>query len=114
MVTYTAHLPFPVGIPNELGHTLLLSAPFKDEGVTEYFGTRPYVRIRVYDTVERGLPMLQKGTHAAIEHFYGVQLYGDPCEIPLFILGCTHTAVMPRKPRSILGPSGPCGSTPVG
>lgn len=78
VVTFTAHLPFPVGIPNELGHAILLSIPFKDASATEYFGLRPFVRIRVFDTVEQGLPMWQKGTHAAIEHFYGVQSDGDP------------------------------------
>ena len=32
----------------------------------------------MFDTLERGLPMWQKGTHAAIEHFYGVKHPGDP------------------------------------
>jgi hypothetical protein len=78
VVTFTAHLPFPVGIPNELGHTILPSAPFKDANATEYFGPRPFVNIRVFEVVEQGLPMWQKGTHAAIEHFYGIQLDGNP------------------------------------
>lgn len=78
VVTYTAHLPFPIGVPTELGHVLFLGTPFKDTNATSSFGDRPFVNIRVFDTVERGLPMWQKGTHAAIEHFYGEQPDGDP------------------------------------
>jgi hypothetical protein len=37
-----------------------------------------YVRIRVFEVVQKGLPIWQKGTHSAVEHFYGVQLAGDP------------------------------------
>jgi hypothetical protein len=77
VITYTAHLPFPIGIPTELGHALVLNAPYKDPSSTEYFRAMPFLRIRVFDTEGRGLPMWQKGTHAAIEHFYGVRLHGD-------------------------------------
>lgn len=78
LATYTAHLPFPVGVPTELGHILFLGTPFKDANDAGIFGDRPFVRIQVFDTLERGLPMWQKGTHAAIEHFYGVKHPGDP------------------------------------
>lgn len=78
VATYTAHLPFPVGVPTELGHILFLSTPFKDANDAGIFENKPFVRIRVLDTVERGLPVWQKGTHAAIEHFYGVKPDGDP------------------------------------
>jgi hypothetical protein len=78
VATYTAHLPFPVGIPSELGHLLFLDIPFKNADAAEYFGNRPFVNIRVFDTVERGLPVWQKGTHAAIKQFYGVELPGNP------------------------------------
>ena len=77
IITFTAHLPFPVGIPSELGHVLFLSTPFKDESAAEYFKHRPFVRIRAFDTVEQGLPIWRKETHAAIKHFYGVQLAGS-------------------------------------
>jgi hypothetical protein len=74
VVTFTAHLPFPVGVPQDLGHVLLLGQPFKDASAAEVFGPRPWVKVRVFDTVEQGLPMWRKGTHAALNHFYGVQL----------------------------------------
>jgi hypothetical protein len=77
VVTFTAHLPFPVGIPNELGHTIFLGSPFKDPADTTHFGPRPFVNIRVFEVVEQGLPVWQQGTHSAIEHFYGASLDGD-------------------------------------
>src|SRR5947209_4832610 len=77
VVTFTAHLPFPVGVPNELGHTIFLSSPFKDASAATYFGTNPFVNIRVFEVVEQGLPVWQRGTHAAIEHFYGASLDGE-------------------------------------
>lgn len=77
IVTFTAHLPFPVGVPNELGHGIMFSS-FTDAEAVDNFGPTSYVRIRVFEVVQKGLPMWQKGTHGAIEHFYGVQLTGDP------------------------------------
>ena len=61
VVTFTAHLPFPVGIPNELGHSIFLSSPFKDASATTYFGPRPFVNIRVFEVAECGLPVWRKG-----------------------------------------------------
>jgi hypothetical protein len=78
IATFTAHLPFPVGVPNELGHTIAWEIPFKEDSATQHFGERPFVNIRVFELTESGLPMLRKGTHAAIENFYGVQLEEDP------------------------------------
>jgi hypothetical protein len=78
LVTFTAHLPFPVGIPNDLGHTISFDAPFRDPAATAQFGERPFVNIRVFEIAESGLPSWRKGTHAAIEWFYGVRLDDDP------------------------------------
>jgi hypothetical protein len=78
IATYTAHLPFPVCIPNELGHILRLGIPFKDPDDADHFGQQPFVNIRVFDTVEHGLPVWTKGTHSAIRHFYGAELHGSP------------------------------------
>jgi hypothetical protein len=67
-------------VPSELGHILFLGTPFKDANAAKVFGDRPFVRIRVFDTAERGLPMWHKGTYAAIEHFYKVQQDDNPEE----------------------------------
>ena len=37
VVTFTAHLPFPVGIPNDLGHIISFDARFKDQEVRAQF-----------------------------------------------------------------------------
>lgn len=78
IITFTAHLPFPVGIPNDLGHCIWLGAPFKTEAEAAEFKSPPFVNIRVFEIAESGLPAWRKGTHAAIEKLYGVPLEGDP------------------------------------
>jgi len=80
IVTFTAHLPFPVGIPNDLGHTIFFDIPFKEDAAIAQFGTKPFVNIRVFELAESGLPAWQKGTYAAIEKLYGVRLEGNPEE----------------------------------
>jgi hypothetical protein len=49
VATFTAHLPFPVGIPNKLGHSISWNFPFKEEAAKESFGERPFVNIRVFE-----------------------------------------------------------------
>jgi hypothetical protein len=73
VVTFTAQLPFPVGIPNPLGHRIFLDSPFKDDSAAAIFGI-PYVDIRVFELAEPGLPVWRKGTDAALKHFYDFQL----------------------------------------
>jgi Apea-like HEPN len=80
VVTFTAHLPFPVGIPNDLGHTIWFDVPFKDDVAKTYFQAGPFVNVRVFEVTESRLPAWKKGTHAAIEEFYGVRLEDDPDE----------------------------------
>jgi hypothetical protein len=76
LVTFTAHLPFPVGIPNELGHTIVFGDPFESpEYVVAY--KMPFVNIRVFDLPRSGLPLWQEGTHAALKYFYGYDLGSD-------------------------------------
>lgn len=77
VVTFTAHLPFPIGIPNVLGHTIWLSHPFKDNAYSEAY-KRPFVNIRVFDLPESGLPVWRHGTHQALKYFYGFDLDDDP------------------------------------
>jgi hypothetical protein len=77
IVTFTAHLPFPIGVPNYIGHGIT-SGPFTNAEAVRSFGPISHVKIRVFEVVRKGLPMWQEGTHGAIEHFYGVQLAGDP------------------------------------
>lgn len=77
IVTFTAHLPFPVGIPNHLGHTIWLGLPFVDSAATTTFG-RPFINIRLFEIAESGLRTWRTGTHAAIKRFYGAELDDDP------------------------------------
>jgi len=74
VVTFTAHLPFPVSIPNELGHIISFNAPFKDQEARAHFGNQPFVRIRVFDSTESRLFSFMQGFERVIQNFYGVQL----------------------------------------
>ena len=69
VITFTAHLPFPVGIPNDVGHSIWLSHAFVDERYRTTF-PRPFVNIRVFDLPQSGLPVWQQGTNEALKHFY--------------------------------------------
>lgn len=57
VATFTAHLPFPICIPNELGHAIVYGIPFIDEAAKAEFGPWPHVRIRVFEVAESGLLM---------------------------------------------------------
>ncbi len=78
VITFTARIPFPIFIPNELGHQIRFDIPYKEDWAEGEFGIGPFVNIRVFDLVESGLPLWQRGTHEAIESFYGVQLDSEP------------------------------------
>lgn len=76
VATFTAHLPFPIGIPNDLGHTIWLAHPFVHEEYRAAY-QRPFVNIRVFDLPQSGLPAWQKGTHEAIKYFYNFNMEDD-------------------------------------
>lgn len=78
MVTFTAHLPFPVGIPNPLGHMIWSPARFVSPEYERAYGERSFVNIRVFDRTESGMPMWKEGTFEALQHFYGRTPDGDP------------------------------------
>jgi hypothetical protein len=75
--TFTAHLPFPLGIPDQLGHTLALGEPYADPADAALFGPNITVNIRVFTMETRGLPLWPTGTHEALKRFYGYDLEGD-------------------------------------
>jgi hypothetical protein len=79
IITFTAHLPFPVGIPNELGHGIWLRQPFESADYATAY-KRPFVSIRVFDQPHSGLPVWQKGTHDALKRFYNFDLEEDPAK----------------------------------
>lgn len=66
-----------MGIPNDLGHSIWLRAPFADPTAEAAFA-RPFINIRLFEIAESGLPTWRTGTHAAIKKFYGVDLDHDP------------------------------------
>lgn len=75
LYTFTAHLPFLLGIPDELGHTIRLHIPFADPEAQEVFGEYPFVNIRVFTAKEPGLPMWAAGAGQALMNFYGHELH---------------------------------------
>jgi len=76
--TFTAHLPFPLGIPNELGHTLAVGESYADPTDAALFGPHITVTIRVFTLETRGLPLWPTGTHEALKRFYDYDLEGAP------------------------------------
>jgi Apea-like HEPN len=76
--TFTAHLSFVLGIPDGLGHSLWLHAPWADAADAARFGERPFINIRVFTAMTPGLPAWPSGTHRALKRFYGYQLEADP------------------------------------
>ena len=79
VVTFTARLPFPIGVPNQLGHTIWLAQPFLDGEYTAAY-QRPFVNIRVFDLPQSGLRTWAQGTHEALKYFYDFDLEDDASE----------------------------------
>lgn len=78
VVTLTAHLPFLLGIPDHLGHTMFLHMSYVDPADTARYGENVAINIRVFTITTRGLPLWSPGTHEALKRFYGFELEGDP------------------------------------
>jgi hypothetical protein len=78
--TFTAPLPFPLGIADNIGHTIRLHESYADPADTELFGPLPKIDIRVFTFEEDGLQMWPAGTNEALRHFYGHELRADPDE----------------------------------
>lgn len=76
VVTFTAHLPFPVGIPNDLGHSIGFPQQFVDPEYVAAYG-RPFVNIRLFDLPQSGLPSWGSGTHDALKRFYCYEFDAD-------------------------------------
>jgi hypothetical protein len=75
--TFAAHLPFPLGIPDHLGHTILLNDRYADPSDVSLYGDQLQVRIRVFTLELRGLPLWPPGTHDALKRFYNYDLEAD-------------------------------------
>jgi hypothetical protein len=78
LYTFTARLPFVLGIPDHLGHTMFWPGPYADPGDTELFGENVIVRIGVFAVTTPGLPLWPSGIHEAVAHFYEYELEGEP------------------------------------
>lgn len=76
--TYTARLPFALGIPDELGHTIRIHEPYADTADQQIFGPLLTVDIRVFTLEEAGLPMWPPGMHEALGRFYEHDFEDDP------------------------------------
>jgi hypothetical protein len=74
LYTFTGHLPFLLGIPDELGHTIRLHTPYADSKAEEVFGEHPFVNIRVFTAKGPGLPSWATGVDQALLRFYGYDL----------------------------------------
>jgi hypothetical protein len=76
-VTFTGHVPFPIGVPNGLNHTLSWGAQFLDESASKAFPSGAGVTIRVFETTKSGMRLWQEGTDAALKTFYGYEFEHD-------------------------------------
>ena len=70
VITFTARLPFTLGIPNQLGHTISFGAPFVSREAGAVFGPRAFVNIRVFNLEQSGLRTFYEQTIPVLEHFY--------------------------------------------
>jgi hypothetical protein len=73
VVTFTAYLPFPTGVPNELGHLVALGEPFADAEAQAVF-KQSWVNIRLFEVTKPGLPAWRSGVRAAMQYFYEADL----------------------------------------
>jgi hypothetical protein len=78
LYTFTAHLPFPLGVPDSLGHTIGLAEPFADPSDVAAFGPQATVNIRVFTFETLGLPLWPVGAHEALKRFYNHELEDEP------------------------------------
>lgn len=76
--TFAAHLPFALGLPDQLGHTITFDSPFADPQDTDLFGPRVFTDIRVFTQLTPGLPAWSPGVTDALRHFYDFELDDDP------------------------------------
>jgi hypothetical protein len=70
VATFTARIPFLLGVPDDLGHTISSPHAFVDRAATQTFGGRPTVAIRVFAQGTSGITRRTPGASAALRHFY--------------------------------------------
>lgn len=71
VATFTGRIPFLLGIPDHLGHTVSFYHPFLDPAAARVFGPHPTVDIRVFTLKTAGIPVRAPGAAQALKHFYG-------------------------------------------
>ncbi|MGA8744852.1 MAG: hypothetical protein WB507_03195 [Solirubrobacterales bacterium] len=76
--TFAAHLPFALGLPDRLGHSITFEEPFADPQDTELFGPRVFTDIRLFTHLTPGLPAWPPGVTDALRRFYDFELDDDP------------------------------------
>lgn len=74
VATFTGRIPFLLGVPDHLGHTLSLPHPFVDPEAAAAFGAHPKINIRVCKVSASGIPMRAPGADQALKRFYGYDL----------------------------------------
>lgn len=70
VATFTGRIPFLLGIPDHLGHSISFPHPFVDPEAAKVFGPHPKVTIRVFALKTPGIPMRAPGAARALKHFY--------------------------------------------
>lgn len=70
LATFTARIPFLLGVPDDLGHTISSPHPFVDHEATQAFGPRPIVNVRVFAKRTAGIIARTAGASEALKHFY--------------------------------------------
>ncbi len=74
LATFTGRIPFLLGIPDHLGHTISFPHPFVDPADAKVYGPHPTVDIRVFALKTPGIPMRSPGAAAALKRFYNYDL----------------------------------------
>lgn len=74
VATFTGRIPFLLGIPDELGHTINFYHPFVDPEAATVFGPHPTVNIRLFTLRTPGIPVRSAGAASALKRFYGYDL----------------------------------------
>lgn len=70
LATFTGRIPFLLGVPDDLGHTISSSHPFVDPDAARVFGSRPIVNIRGFAQRTAGIATRAAGASGALRHFY--------------------------------------------
>lgn len=80
VATFTGRIPFLLGIPDHLGHTVTFPHAFVDPAATKVFGPHPTINIRVFTNRTAGIPMRPLGAAPTLKRYYNHDASEGPAE----------------------------------